>query len=419
MLTKLKLSSFSRNVATLLTGNIFAQSFPLVCMPVLTRIYAPEDFGLLALFTAIVLTLGAIVNGRYEMALMLPRKDDDALHVAAVGMVFSSFLSLFLLLIVLLFSSELASLAGNDELKIWLYFVPVVVWLIGLFNILNYLNTRFKNYKDIAASNVYKSSFMVSVQLFFGFFSLTNIGLLSGLVVSHFVGNFRLLKGKVNFYKKHSFSIVKIIALAKRYKDFPKYSLPAIFANNLSTYSTSFSTSILYDMKTLGYYSLSQKVLGLPTALIGSSIGQVYYQQAAAEKKLTGKAILSFNQTLKKLFFVSIVLFIPLFFLCEYIFALAFGSEWRIAGEYASILIPFFAVRFIAASLSTTNSLFEKQIYSLIWQVCYLFLSLLLIFIAYFNGFDFKFFLVCYSLVMSIHYIILLVILYHVSKGRV
>jgi O-antigen/teichoic acid export membrane protein len=79
MISKLKpKSEFTRNVLTLMTGTTIAQVIPIAISPILTRLYSPEDFGEFALFIAIASIFGFIANGRYEMALMLPKKDENA-----------------------------------------------------------------------------------------------------------------------------------------------------------------------------------------------------------------------------------------------------------------------------------------------------------------------------------------------------
>ena len=76
-------SEFSRNILTLMTGTIIAQAIPIAISPILTRIYRPEDFGLYAIFVAIITILGSVASGRYELAIMLPKKDEDAINIFA------------------------------------------------------------------------------------------------------------------------------------------------------------------------------------------------------------------------------------------------------------------------------------------------------------------------------------------------
>ena len=82
MLQRFKLKSeFSKNVLTLMTGTTIAQTIPVAISPILTRIYTPEDFGIFAIYLAITAILGNIVSGRYELAIMIPKKDEDAINL--------------------------------------------------------------------------------------------------------------------------------------------------------------------------------------------------------------------------------------------------------------------------------------------------------------------------------------------------
>ena len=73
-------SEFNKNVLLLASGTAFAQALPIVISPILTRIYTPSDFGTLSLFIAIVSIFASIANGRYELAIMLPKKDENAVE---------------------------------------------------------------------------------------------------------------------------------------------------------------------------------------------------------------------------------------------------------------------------------------------------------------------------------------------------
>ena len=100
-------SEFNRNILTLMTGSTIANAIPVAISPILTRIYSPEDFGLLALFLAVTTIFGTIVNGRYELAIMLPKKDEDAINIVALGFVIMSLITLILFVIVIIFNEKL------------------------------------------------------------------------------------------------------------------------------------------------------------------------------------------------------------------------------------------------------------------------------------------------------------------------
>ena len=180
MLNKLKpKSEFSKNVLTLMTGTTIAQAIPIAISPILTRIYTPEDFGVFALFIAVTSIFGSIASGRYELAIMLPKKDEDAVNIFVLGLIITCFITIILFILMILFNDYLTKLLGNEEISFWLYFVPLTVFFTGLWNLLNYYNNRKKNYKDIANAIVVKSIVLVIFQLIVGLLKHGVIGLIA------------------------------------------------------------------------------------------------------------------------------------------------------------------------------------------------------------------------------------------------
>jgi len=190
---------FNRNVLTLVSGTAIAQAIPILITPILTRLYTPTDFGALALFTAIVSIVSVVSCGRYELAIMLPERDEDAINLAAVAFIFNIFISLIFLIFIFLCGNWLLKITKAEVLKGWIYLAPLMVFLMGIFNILNYVNNRFKFYKNIAKAKVYKSIAMAVAQLSLGVLKTGYVGLISGQVVAQFTANWGLFK---NIYEK-------------------------------------------------------------------------------------------------------------------------------------------------------------------------------------------------------------------------
>jgi len=384
-------SDFVHNVLTLLTGTTVAQAIPIAISPILTRIYTPDDFGLLTLFIGISFIFGSIANAKYEQVIMLPKKDEDAINIFALGLIITSILTIFLFLIIIIFHSSLTSMLNNEAIDIWLYFIPVSVFFIGLFNLLNYFNSRKKLYKDIAKATIVKSLVLATVQLSIGFLKSGATGLITGQFFSQMFANIQLLKNitkdKVLLSKIKK---VKIIALAKKYNHFPKYALPSNLANVLSQHLSNILISSFYSVATLGFYSLVQRVLAMPSSLIGNAIGQVFFQEAMDEKHKTGSIVKTFNATSKKLIIIALPAFLFLYFIIEDLFAFVFSEEWRVAGEYAKIVIPYFFVSFIVSTLSPTYDIFRRLKLELVWQVTLLIGVMSILFISNYQDIPFK-----------------------------
>jgi len=412
-------SEFTKNVLTLMTGTTIAQAIPIAISPILTRLYSPEDFGVFALFISLATIFGSVANARYELAIMLPKQEESAINIVALGLLINIALFLVLSILIWLFHGPLVRLLNSKEISAWLYFIPVVVFFMGLWNLLTYYNNRKKEYKDIAKATVIKAVITAVVQLVLGFLKQGAVGLISGQMLSQLFANRQLAQ---NIYRDKrllaKLSKLKIIAVAKRYRDFPKFSMPSVFVYSLSQNVTNIIIAHLYSSATLGFFTLVQRVLGMPSSLIGGSIGQVFFQEATQEKQRSGKAIKSFRVTLKRLTLIGFPIFLLLFFTVEDIFAIVFGQKWRVAGSYAQILIPLFFIRFINTPVSSMNIVYERNRDGLYIYLLQLITLLLVAAIAFLFSLDAKGFFILFAILFSLLYLALLYYYYQLALGR-
>jgi O-antigen/teichoic acid export membrane protein len=271
----------------------------------------------------------------------------------------------------------------------------------------------------IAKANVYKSLVLATIQIILGVVKSGVSGLISGQIFSTITSTMTLVKNTVNLRK--IFQVVtleKIRSLAKRYIRFPKYSLWAIMSNALTQNVVNVSVSSFFSITTLGFYSFANKIIAMPINLIGTSVGQVFYQQALREQQETGRSVKTFKAVVSKLVMLSFVIFIPLYFVVEDIFAFVFGDKWKIAGQFTKILIPFIMMKFIVSPLSTINNIFDKQIASLIWQIGLLIITLTVLVWTKVFHVDFQTFISFYAKIVSVYYLMMLPVLYNHSRGK-
>lgn len=363
MLNKIKpKSDFARNVLTLMTGTTISQAIPIAISPILTRLYSPEDFGIFALFMGLVSILAIISTGRYELAIMLPKKDEDAKHIAALAVGISLIISMFLFIIVSLFNHEITNLLGNKEISVWLYWIPFTVFVTSLYQSLNFLNIRNKQYKNVASSKVTQSTTLSLSSLTIGYSPLNNIGLISGQILGQISAASYLLyknikKGDINF---KNLKRLKAFALAKRYQEFPKIVTWTGALNTSSVHAPVLILTSIFSLKVVGFYSFAQRIITLPNALIAGAIGQVFYQEVSKKKSIEDKAKL-FQATFFKLLKISAPIFALIFVFGDKIFEFVFGTEWIVAGEYAQVMSIWLFLVFLISPLSQLFNILEKQ----------------------------------------------------------
>ena len=71
------LSSDRKSILTLVGGTTVAQFFNFIFSPIQTRLFSPEVFGELSIFTSITSIVAVIVCLRFELAIVLPKDDEE------------------------------------------------------------------------------------------------------------------------------------------------------------------------------------------------------------------------------------------------------------------------------------------------------------------------------------------------------
>jgi O-antigen/teichoic acid export membrane protein len=356
-------SEFRRNVLTLFVGTIIAQAIPIAVTPILTRLYSPEEFGLFALYMGLASILSVFVTGRYDLAVMLPKNEDDAANLVCLSLIITVTISILLLLIILIVKNSIAISLQKPELENWLPLIPATVFLTGIYQILNSWNNRKKRYMLLAKNRIFQSTSMSVVQLsgglVFGSGVFLVIGDLLGKIISASSLYIKTFETDSSTFQKATKE--KMCAMASRYKKFPIFDIGSGLANTAAYQMQNILFPFTYGLSSAGLYFLVLRVLVAPMSVISAALTDVYKQ------KLTDTE--TTDQDLKKYFKKMFIMlscsglpFLIIFmFLGESLFAIIFGPEWQVAGEYAIILAPMFYIRFIASPLSYFLYLKEKQ----------------------------------------------------------
>ena len=133
----LQRSPFLRHVLAV-SGSTFAvQAISLAVAPITSRLYAPADHGLLALFNACFSLLSILATLRYETALPLARDDTEATHLLLLsGGLMVLMTALVSVACATMGTSLAAGIAHDSRFLTYLWFLPLGLLLLTSFNIL-------------------------------------------------------------------------------------------------------------------------------------------------------------------------------------------------------------------------------------------------------------------------------------------
>ena len=111
--------AYYRSFLTMLSGNVISQVIPFFVAPILTRLFAPEEFAVYANYIAIASMIGIVAAGRLEFAIPISKDKKEAQDIVFTGMVLTVILSL-LSFVFPLFSNFFEGLYDSPQLADYL-----------------------------------------------------------------------------------------------------------------------------------------------------------------------------------------------------------------------------------------------------------------------------------------------------------
>ncbi len=390
-------SELLRNTSILISGTALAQLIPILLQPILRRYFSPEIFGAYSVYLSLIGILIVISSFRYELAIILPRKDKEAAGVFFLSVILNLFFNILLLLIIILWKRKILlflnlSIAFAD----YLYLVPLGTFLFSTYQSINYWLIRKKKFFPISLNKFMRRGFEGSSQIIFKFLKISH-----GLVFGDLIGqSANLISGVYQGTKSglsfRLFSPGKIKYVLHKYSDYPKFNIVPGFMSACSYLLPAIMINKFYSAENTGFFDLSKLLLSIPLALVASSISNVLLQRVSEKSKLK----LSIRKDLISIFiFVALIVIFEvgiILFWAEDIFKIFFGNKWEFSGSISKILVWAFAFNFIVSSFSSIFISLNKIKLLSVWQLIY-FVSILTLF--FFNNLSFSNFLKVYVLI--------------------
>ena len=228
-------SQFLRDIVTLISGSTLSRVLAFAALPFLSRIYTPAEFGVLALFTLVYVVVASVANGCYEVAVVLPDQDRDAVHLVVAAIVITTGTSVLMAVALWFWSADLAAFVGEDQLIFWLPFTPFIVWVVSVTKIINYWVLRKQQFIFIGASEALGTSVNISTQFGLHFaFRLGAGGLILGQIayqLSRLIILGYAASRSIVWADVRSFQSSRAIQLLKRYKNFPRFDVWSTLLN--------------------------------------------------------------------------------------------------------------------------------------------------------------------------------------------
>jgi O-antigen/teichoic acid export membrane protein len=420
-----KKNSTKKNSLYLLIGLSFSQLINFLTLPIITRLFTPDDYGVFTIAMTISTFFIIISTLNYDKAVILPKEESKSKNLLRIIVINSVALSLISVAVVFLAQlSKLPLLIEKGLTGTVLLLIIGITFFTAIYQAFYYYNNRFDRYLKMSMSRIIMSVVFVGLAILFP--TIYRDSSVEYLLIAQLVSVFGVC---LFLYMPKQFPIstwkfrksrAGMVETAKEYSSFPKYNVPHAILDIVSANLIIVIITILYNMAYVGLFAVVLRVLKAPISLIGTSLSQVYNREVAKmlQEKQYDRVRSKTKGLIIKLIFVSTPLFIVFAFFSETIFDLFLGEKWVGAGKIASILIIWISINFISSPISQTYILVGEQKKALILSGAQNVLLVIYFGFAFFLKLEFMTFLLYFSLISAFNNLVFAIWTYQITNGE-
>lgn len=316
---------------------------------------------------------------------MLPKRDDEAANLLGLSLLIAAGMSALMVPIIYFGGDPLLQLLNAPELAPYLWLSPLAVFLGGLFLALNYWNSRTKRFGRLSLARINASISTTGAQIGAGVGGYPTGGSLIGAnilgsAVSNLVLGGQIWRDDRRVFR-NSIHIEDMKSGIWRYRRFPIFDSWSSLLNSMSLQLPVFLLSAFFSPIIVGYYAICNRLLFLPSSLIGTSISQVFFQRSSVAK-YEGNLSSLVESAFIRLFLIGFYPFLLLSIIGRELVVVVLGLPWEEAGVFVQILAPWTLFVFIASPMSVLMNTLERQRIALIFNVFFFTTRFLSLFIG-------------------------------------
>ncbi|MED2865886.1 oligosaccharide flippase family protein [Bacillus thuringiensis] len=357
-------NTFLKNVMLITGGTVFAQIVSTVLLPIITRLYSPEQYGVISIYASILMTISFLGSMNYEMGIPIAESKEKSINVLVLSVITLVFFTGVITLAFALFGDAILILLNGEVLIKYKYLIPVGILFLGVYNIFTQWAYLGKDFKAITKTKFTQAISQNLITIGMGILGKGPIGLILGKISGQSAGIYPLFRPLIR-KDRYLLSAVKkkeILWAAKRYIKFPLYTTPRRFLGDITISLPILLMTSSYGSHAVGLFGLANSVIQIPMNLIGTAVSSVFYAESASLRNTDPKRVKELsNNLLKNLIIIGIVPLVILMFFGPILFSVVFGDSWGEAGVYASLLSVSVFSRLVFKPISNIFDVYEKQ----------------------------------------------------------
>lgn len=411
------LHSARQNLSRLASGTVLSQILLLASTPFLTRLYSPDAFGIMAIFSASYAILIPIATLKYDAAVSVTGSTYSARYLSSLIIILITFFSSISLVVISLY----LKISSNPKFDVNFFYLPLALWLGGVYTIFQQWSARRCDYNIFSKALVCGGVVNVSTSLLLGYIFEGNefgiiIGFLSGLLCSVLYIAFNEDLIYINVFDFKTKNIRNLFKYLIIYSRFPRVVLPTALLLCISQSILPIVIQYFYTNNDVGQFSVANRLLLIPSALIGAAIAETFKSEFLLRLRQKKQATPILMKTLFGLLVVAVPLFLVLSLISPILFRWIFGENYFNSGYIARSMAIGVAVQFVVMPFSSIFIALRQERIGLLIQFTTTLIPIIVLVIASIAGLVIENALFFYSLSNFFMFFIMLRIIFSISK---
>ncbi|CAH6784681.1 conserved membrane hypothetical protein [Vibrio chagasii] len=396
------MSKLFKNALKLMSGSIVAQLISVLTIPIITRIFGAEDFGLFSIVLSIATILATIYLVGMHLAILIPKSEIEAVAIVRFILLIGITLSLVSLFIIFIFYDNILEIISINLDYVTLISIPLLAFSLMLGTLISFWGVRVKEYSLTSKSKVIESvaerggSILLGVC---GYTSSWTLILFKGLAV-FFATLYFLMFSRT---KSNSIQVaIKEWPFKKvcvKYKNYLLFNTPSSILTTFSLQIPLILIGLCFGPVYAGFFAMANRLLNIPGQTLGASISKLVTQDLSEcwlrDKELaTQRTRTIYTAMLQLLLYPFILLAIT----GDKVTLIFLGAGWLETGGVVQILTVLALTNLLVQCFGGIFDITEQQNQRLMYHIINTIIRILSIIIPSYLGYDFEVTIVVFAL---------------------
>ena len=268
---------FRANFRVVALANIGSQALLLLASPILSRLFEPADFGVLALYVSVTSLVVSMATLRFDWLMPNARSDRSAAALFVAGGAVLGCVTLAVGVVVLV-AGETVLPERYAVLQSFAPLIPLGILGLGLHQLYQGWYVRRSDLLPVSKTKIVQSVGNIAISITLGLLAFGALGLLFATLVASWLGISMLVRGAPDLGRHlRGLRRRQIVAVARRFTRQAVLSTAVSGLNVASSQAIILLLALVYAPAQVGLVAFAHRLMAAPVTIVAQALSQSFW----------------------------------------------------------------------------------------------------------------------------------------------